>query len=417
MYAAVALRHVSSENLQQVRAVLAEWTPFWEESFPGIFLLDLRGTEKLWGPPESIAEKLQRSLAGVDIALASSAAIALAIVRGRTGVSIVRAENERQALASLPLQVADPTPEAAEMLAEWGIHTLQDLARLPEDQLCARLGAEGERLHRFACGQWERPLQLRRQQETFDFSYQLDHPLELLEPLFFLLSRALHTIVQRLNAHGLATSSVQLYLQLETGTVLPYSLQLPFASRDVGLLLKLLQLKLSTHPPPSPVVAVAVQCHPTAPRLAQADLFQPPQPEPEKLELTLGRLAAIVGSSNVGSPRLQNSHRPGAFTLDKFSPPKQACSASPPVLHLALRRCRPPLPARVRLVDKRPEWISAVGIRGRVVIWAGPWRSSGNWWGEDAWDCEDWDIELESGLLLRLCCTQNAGWFVEGLYD
>jgi hypothetical protein len=34
-------------------------------------------------------------------------------------------------------------------------------------------------------------------------------------------------------------------------------------------------------------------------------------------------------------------------------------------------------------------------MRGEVVAASGPWRSSGDWWQEDAWHQHEWDLEIE----------------------
>jgi hypothetical protein len=34
------------------------------------------------------------------------------------------------------------------------------------------------------------------------------------------------------------------------------------------------------------------------------------------------------------------------------------------------------------------------GKRGEVVAASGPWRSSGDWWQEDSWCQDEWDLEI-----------------------
>ena len=57
-------------------------------------------------------------------------------------------------------------------------------------------------------------------------------------------------------------------------------------------------------------------------------------------------------------------------------------------------------------------------MRGAIVNSRGPWRVSGNWWSEDVWNRDRWDVALNSGALYRLFQEIDSGrWFVEGSYD
>jgi protein ImuB len=143
-------------------------------------------------------------------------------------------------------------------------------------------------------------------------------------------------------------------------------------------------------------------------------LFIPLAPEPEKLELTLARIAAVVGEENVGSPELVDTHRPGAF---RMSAPLLSRLGNIAIhsraVALAFRAFRPPLAAKVQA-----GFLSAPGIRGQIVQQAGPWRTSGDWWTTGAWARDEWDIELSDGALYRIWCDAQTGrWFIEGSYD
>ena len=155
------------------------------------------------------------------------------------------------------------------------------------------------------------------------------------------------------------------------------------------------------------------------PRAAQTGLFIPLAPEPEKLEVTLARLGALVGAGNVGSPELLDTHRPDAFRMRRFgAPPAARHTAAAVATRLAYRVFRPPRAAEVRMAAGHPAHISAPGIRGSVSTFAGPWRTSGDWWTAEPWDRDEWDIALHDGALYRLFCDRSTGrWFVEGWYD
>ena len=56
---------------------------------------------------------------------------------------------------------------------------------------------------------------------------------------------------------------------------------------------------------------------------------------------------------------------------------------------------RPRLAARVELREGRPVKIFFRGLYGRVITASGPWKISGDWWREDAWQQEEWDLEIQ----------------------
>jgi protein ImuB len=86
------------------------------------------------------------------------------------------------------------------------------------------------------------------------------------------------------------------------------------------------------------------------------------------------------------------------------------------VSKLAFRYFRPPRAAQVALASGQPGFVAAEGIRGKVIEFAGPWRTSGDWWTADPWQRDEWDIALSDGALYRVYCDP-LGWFIEGSYD
>ena len=188
------------------------------------------------------------------------------------------------------------------------------------------------------------------------------------------------------------------------------TLELPVPMLDAKVFLKLLQLDLKAHPPGAPILKVHLSAIPAQPRSTQGGLFQPPTPEPEKLELTLARIAGMVGEEKVGSLQLLDSHRPGAFRMRRFVPtqPKgqkeKSDSATTQAPITALRMVRPPLRAIVTLRDGKPAHLvcpKRKEVHGEILWMAGPWRSSGDWWEEDGWARDEWDIAIQSSVISR----------------
>ncbi len=328
----------------------------------------------------------------------------------------------------------------------WGIRNLRALAALPEVALSERLGQEGLRLQQLARGVAFRTLVPVETPAVFEEAIEVEHPIVLLEPLAFLLNRLLEQICARLASRALNTQEIRLTLELENfpashrqSTIndqqfspqrFQRTLRLPLPMLDPRLFLKLLQLDLNAHPPGAPIVKIHLAAEPVRPRSAQGGLFLPPSPAPEKLELTLARIAGLVGEARVGALELLDTHRAEGFRMKRFvvkaatekNRPKVSAEEKSAVA--ALRMFRPPLRAAVTFENgelARVLCAKKKEVQG-VVLWkAGPWRSSGDWWEREAWARDEWDIALQNAnhvALYRLVRDLlGGGWFVEGTYD
>ena len=87
---------------------------------------------------------------------------------------------------------------------------------------------------------------------------------------------------------------------------------------------------------------------------------------------------------------------------------------------------RPPLRAVVEVDSGVPRQVSAWGkqrsVYGKVVKLSGPWRTTGDWWRNDRWARDEWDVAIESSkerlAIYRIYRELSSGnWFVEGNYD
>ncbi|MGC2210896.1 MAG: hypothetical protein WA532_12380 [Candidatus Korobacteraceae bacterium] len=435
-----------------------------EETCGATLLLDVSGSERLLGGPQQIAAALRRSLRALNyeasVAVSCNACAALLAARGTTGAVCIAPGREAETLAPLPLSVLEPNNELAQTLAAWGIRTLGQLAVLPTRPLAARLGQNALRLQAQARGEYRHLLV--PVQEPADAplceSIELEHPVELLEPLLFLLSRMLEQVTARAAQRSLAIASIELCLQGAPylpsargrsgisgrvpgceasvgkcgadGGMPPEDLRSEdrriirpaIPERDPLTLLKLLQLELEMHPPSAAVVALRVQAHPARPQTAQPGLFAAQAPEPGRLEILLARLRKLVGEGRVGSPQLLDSHAPEAFRITNFEPSVSDRSAVhwPVPDAPALRIVRPPRPVAIELHCNVPVAMHYEGTRLIVQSASGPWRTSGAWWTHPAWCREEWDVALkeQSQCYLRLAhYPATGGWYVIGIYD
>ena len=449
------------------------FSPEVEDTAPGTVLLNLAGLEPLLGPLPKIARDLAQRISQMgleaNVAVAANPDAALLAARGFPGVTLIPEGREAQWLGDLAVDVLlesfSSGPEEAirweETFDRWGIRKLWSLAALPEIPVSERLGQQGIRLQNLARGTASRDLRVLEPRLSFSESVDLEYPIVLLEPLAFLLNRMLEQVCMRLRARALAVQELKLDLELAavqrnggasfTGArtrQFTRTLRLPAPMLDAKVFLKLLQLDLQAHPPGAPIRKIHLSAEPARPRALQSGLFQPVFPEPEKLELTLARIAGIVGEGRVGCVELLDTHREGAFTVRHFAPTEPEVKPagnrkkdrSMPDNHveeklgedakqrmsavIAMRLFRPPLAASVTVREAKPVRVRCLereDIAGEIVWTAGPWRSSGDWSEQEGWSREEWDIAVstETSLVLyRLVQDKLSGsWFVEGMYD
>jgi len=464
----VEVRQRSHSKEQSAHAALLDtgWSisPRVEETAIDSIVVDLDGLGSLFGSEEAMALLLARRASdlglAVHVAVSSNVEVALHAARGFPGITLIPPGEEARRMGVLPIQVFSPSPEMMETLERWGVRTCEALAKLPLLELSERLGQQGVQLHQWARGESRRALILAEAKLCFEEEMALEYAVEELEPLAFLLGRLLDQVCARLAARSLSASAIRLRFDLDAAckddSRLDESVHkrssenksyeklftLPVPMRDSKMFLKLLRLHLQCDPPGAPIVHIFLAADPEAPRAMQHGLFVPSSPDPEKLELTMARLANLVGDSRVGSPRVLDSHRPDAFEMSRFLPARDAeISEEIAVLGertplAAFRAFRPALRAAVVLRDGRPAYISFSGMHGEVMAASGPWRTSGEWWREDAWSREEWEIEIQPvqdrnaaaigpsssceprrGIYRIYYDALCRGWFVAGMYD
>jgi len=426
------------------------FSPRAEDAARDTALLDLAGMESLFGSLPEISRAIHNRAAALglepNVASASNPDAALLAARGFTGVTVIASGKEAEQLGVLPaevlfaeeLQKGKAATGLLETLNRWGIHNLRSLAALPQAALSERLGQEGLRLQQLARGATQRTLVPVETPLLFEEAIELEHAIVLLEPLAFLLNRMLEQLCARLAARAKAAQELRLTLELETYTSRKEqflrTLRLPVPMLDAKVFLKLLQLDLNAHPPGAPIAKIHLAAEAARSRAAQGGLFLPPAPEPEKLELTLTRIAALVGENKIGALELLDTHHPEGFRMQRFiaqAPQKQPCKTAPDAeeqksIVTALRRFRPPLKANVTLENSQPLHVACLKKKephGAVLWKAGPWRSSGDWWEREAWSRDEWDLALQSKSegqisFYRLVHDLLAGnWYLEGTYD
>ena len=461
-------RSSAQERIAHAALLDLGWSvsPRVEEAGADTIVLDLAGLSALFGSEEEIARRLEGGAKRLgftaQIATASNLDAAIFASRAFAGITVIPEGEEAAIIGKAPATALFPSvigaslsrhenvaassprlaPDLLETLERWGVNTCGQLAALPVLQLSERLGQEGVRLHKLAQGGAVQAMVLAQPVTLFEEEMELEHAVAEIEPLAFLLGQLLDRVCARLIARSLAAGEIRLRVQLEplleeefrpsedgprrraAPRLFERTLHLPLPMNDSRTLLKLLILHLQSAPPSAPVLKITLTADAARPRILQGALFSPICPDPEKVELTVARLANLVGDSNIGSPELLDTHRPEGFRMRRFVPnqhgpdTRHAISRSPRIqaaldmeadghaplpmeyrsekdLHTAFRVFRPPWPARVEIRQGRPAKVASPGFRGRVVAASGPWRSSGDWWKEDGWQVDEWDLEIQ----------------------
>ena len=321
------------------------------------------------------------------------------------------------------------------ILHKWGIHTLGQLAALDKEQLGSRLGPEAIRMWERANGQSSRLLKLIRPPESCQESFQFEREIETAEPLLFMLRRFLEQLAVRLAGIYLVAKELTLRItfansrQDEPAVAGKQSYErvfkIPQPTNDVDLLFRMLQTHLENFRSEHPIVAVALSAEPIKPAGEQFGLFETTLRNPHQLSETLARLTALLGGDRIGTPVLEETHRPDAFRMQPFRwdilesavPSGQSFDAlSTAHATAALRRFRPAVSASVLQDEETPTHVRSAEMSGNIIDERGPYLLSGNWWDEKSWRRAEYDLQLKNGELVR-AHERDGVWKIDGVYD
>src|SRR5437763_567144 len=205
------------------------------------------------------------------------------------------------------------------ILHKWGIHTLGQLAALDKEQLGARLGPEAVRMWERANGQSNRVLKLIWPPESFEESFEFENEIETAQPLLFMLRRFLEQLAVQLSGIYLVTKELTLRITFTNKQIYERIFKIPQPTNNVDLLFRMLHTHLENFKSKYAIVAVALNAQPIKPAREQFGLFETTLRNPHQLSETLARLTALLGADRVGTPVLEETHRPDAFQIEPFA--------------------------------------------------------------------------------------------------
>ena len=239
------------------------FSPLVEQTSVDTVVLDIEGCDLMFAAKPGFSEALSSEADAIrqraaefgfriNVAIATNADAAIHTARNITGVTIIPLGAELAHLGNLPLRVldyslaeieTDRAVELRETLTLWGVRTFGELAKLPLKGIAQRLGPEGVRLQKLAQGKSERPLVLVQLRPGFEQAIELEHPVEELEPLSFILSRLLNQLCANLNAEALATNELRLRMKLENRTEHERAITLPVPMRNPRTFLRFVKFR------------------------------------------------------------------------------------------------------------------------------------------------------------------------------
>ncbi|MCU0227928.1 MAG: hypothetical protein MUF01_09850 [Bryobacterales bacterium] len=437
-----------------VREMALTVSPRIEDLAPGLLLADLAGLPD----PHRSARALQRGaeMLGLpgNVGVSMNRFVAECAARTQQGITHVFPGQECALLHVLPVTHLPLDADARQTLARWGIATMGAFASLPDREVTERFGAHGLAWLRMARGQHQAVFQAITEEEDYTAQTDFDWQVGDLEALAFTLADLLGRLCQRLQRKGLAVGKLRVALKLASGNWHERELLVPTAHTDTATFVTLARLELSAHPPGEPIEGLRVSMEPAPRRSAQSSFFQPVQPSPEKLDVTLARLHNLVGigqpgvasECRVGAPEVADTHRYDVAAVRPYAalkvagagnaavtpargrqvrarpvPQAPASTSQAPAsitLRMALRCLRPAPEAEVRIARARPAYVAARGIcQGTVDRAAGPWRLGSEWWTDSAWDFEEWDVAIGAQVYRIRCELPDLVWRVAGIYD
>jgi len=339
------------------------------------------------------------------------------------------AQDETNFISTLPIEALHLSFESLEILKRWGINTAGAFLALGKDQLAERLGSAIVEIFDRLSTHSVRPLKIASPPETFAEEIEFENEIEMLEPLLFILRRFVEQLSRRIELLYLVVAELHLKLGLTSGATYERAFMIPSPTGNAETLFRVLHTHLENLRTDAPIAILRLSAKPGRPESHQFGLFETTLRNPNQFAETLARLTALCGSDRVGTPALEATHRSDAFHMKaadfrtSLEPPESSPSPPPEEragerrpfhrcghsVHgkqiprgLPLRRFRPPLPARIETRERRPVLIRSGVFNGVIADVRGPFLSSGNWWENNCWWREEWDIQTSDGNLYRI---------------
>ncbi len=351
--------------------------------------LEISGSSHLFGGETSLIEQILDFVTSVGFhpagAIANRPETARLLARFRQGPAyIVPPNRDRDVLSQLPIGILNPSSGASRFLHQLGITHLGELARLNLTDIEQRLGHEGKRMVSIARALPQTPPALYKASDSPIEDFVFDPPMVPDEALLFTLKRLIYDLILRVTGRSRAIVSLDLELHFDSQPTRhePFLFAHPLSNEKA--LFEAVRLRLSEggsrpweSPDPPRISYLSIQASELvdAPQI-QNNLFHRQQQHQEVA--LINRLGVVLGSGNVLSASIQNSHLPDTSWVGGSYPPQE--SENPPERQIQRPVFLLPTPLPLQGSLARGEHLKWPNGNGVIHDYWGPERLRGQWW-------------------------------------
>jgi len=395
---------------------------------------DLRGL-----PARETTERVRNAFtahnaidSSVKCGVASTAVAAEVAARhSPQSVTYVRDGYDRDFLAPFPISVLNPDRKLANLLDGTGIEFCRDLARLSQEEVEVRLGAEGVRLWRLARADDARRIFGSMPRALPEASLEwTDYAIRRAERLVFVINALFGNVCEALKSRGEGAVAVTISFALANRTTIDHPIRAARATAGQTAWMRLVRLEIERVVFPDAVTGITLRVDSTSGTGGrQGDIFDRGFGSESAAEEALGQLmddqgAVAVEPENSVHPLLDRRTTWTSVSATRVMERAHVYAASlsrsgESALTLQLL----PEPRRISVTtfrrrgDEIPRTYRDEGKTYDIVEAAGPDRVSGGRW-DDAYARDYFRCVVEeSGLVWLYCDRRNGAWYLHGWWD
>ncbi len=445
---------LDARTFEPVLAALEQSLPGLHPLRPGTVAVRARGPARYYGGERAagmhvlgVAADLGATGARVGVADGLFAAERAAKDPENPSVLVVEPGSSPLFLAPLPVTLLSD-PELVSLLPRLGIRTLGDFAALGADDVLARFGPDGLRLHALAGGRDARPATPRIPPKDVDAVVDFEPPLDRVDQIAFGMRQAADGFVAALLAQKLVCTALRVELHGDRGETSERVWLHPRSFSPAEIVDRVrwqvggaLDPRRSARPTEgelrSAVVRVRLTPDAVDPAGAHERGLWGTGPD-EGVHSALSRVQGMVGHEGVQTAVPSGGRMPSdrralvpwgdrpLVARDPRRPWPGALPAPAPATVYELPRgiavedpkgAPVTVDARGRLSGPPAVMVSATGARRDLTAWAGPWPLAERWWDPESARRIDRFQAVDTEGVAWLLVLDESGWWAEGRYD